>query len=66
MSPEKMSQALQHIRHVLKPNRHVFLEVDYATGDLAHEKFTSKEQNIRDNLNVRGDWTQAFYFYEEA
>ena len=35
-------------------------------GDLAQGKFTGTEQNISDNMYVRGDWTQAFYSSEEA
>ncbi|KAJ0970399.1 hypothetical protein J5N97_023276 [Dioscorea zingiberensis] len=35
---------------------------DYATGDLAQERFTSKEQQISENFYVRGDGTRAYYF----
>ncbi|KAL9274117.1 tRNA N(3)-methylcytidine methyltransferase METTL6-like protein [Drosera capensis] len=64
VSPDKMTLVLQNIRHVLKPNGRVLLR-DYATGDLAQERFTCKDQMISENFYVRGDGTRAFYFSEE-
>ncbi|CAI0384788.1 unnamed protein product, partial [Linum tenue] len=61
VSPEKMPLVLQNIKKVLKPNGHVLLR-DYATGDLAQERFSSKDQQISDNFYVRGDGTRAYYF----
>ncbi|GAB2286009.1 hypothetical protein Dimus_020432 [Dionaea muscipula] len=64
VSPEKMTKVLQNVRNVLKPNGRVLLR-DYATGDLAQERFTCKDQMISENFYVRGDGTRAFYFSEE-
>ncbi|KAL5698646.1 hypothetical protein ACHQM5_029657 [Ranunculus cassubicifolius] len=64
VSPEKMSLVVQNIRNVIKPNGLVLFR-DYATGDLAQERFTSKDQKISENFYVRGDGTRAFYFSEE-
>ncbi|GAB4854463.1 hypothetical protein Ancab_023047 [Ancistrocladus abbreviatus] len=64
VSPEKMPLVLQNIRKVLKPNGHVLFR-DYATGDLAQERLTCKDQKISENFYVRGDGTRAFYFSEE-
>lgn len=64
VSPEKMPLVLQNIRKVLKPNGRVLFR-DYATGDLAQERFTCKDQKISENFYVRGDGTRAFYFSEE-
>ncbi|XP_031372967.1 uncharacterized protein LOC116188010 isoform X2 [Punica granatum] len=61
VSPEKMPFVLQNIRKVLKPNGHVLFR-DYATGDLAQERFSIKDQMISENFYVRGDGTRAFYF----
>ncbi|KAM7277036.1 hypothetical protein ACFE04_018902 [Oxalis oulophora] len=61
VSPEKMALILHNIRKVLKPNGHVLFR-DYATGDLAQERLTSKDQKISENFYVRGDGTRAFYF----
>ncbi|GAV64065.1 Methyltransf_12 domain-containing protein/Methyltransf_16 domain-containing protein [Cephalotus follicularis] len=61
VSPEKMPLVLQNIRSVLKPNGYVLFR-DYATGDLAQERFTGKDQMISENFYVRGDGTRAFYF----
>lgn len=38
---------------------------DYAIGDLAQERFSSKDQKISENFYVRGDGTRAFYFTEQ-
>ncbi|KAL3500802.1 hypothetical protein ACH5RR_039895 [Cinchona calisaya] len=65
VSPEKMPIALQNIRKVLKPGGCVLFR-DYATGDLAQERFSSKEQKISENFYVRGDGTRAFYFSDEC
>lgn len=64
VSPEKMPLALQNIKKVLKPNGLVLFR-DYATGDLAQERFSCKDQKISENFFVRGDGTRAFYFSEE-
>ncbi|GMG99126.1 hypothetical protein Nepgr_000966 [Nepenthes gracilis] len=64
VSPEKMPLVLQNIRNIVKPNGHVLFR-DYATGDLAQERLTCRDQKISENFYVRGDGTQAFYFTEE-
>ncbi|KAH1212409.1 hypothetical protein AAZX31_14G097100 [Glycine max] len=64
VSPEKMPLVLQNIRKVIKPNGYVLFR-DYATGDLAQERFSSKDQKISDNFYVRGDGTRAYYFSNE-
>ncbi|KAI4377833.1 hypothetical protein MLD38_015405 [Melastoma candidum] len=64
VSPEKMPLVLSNIRKVIKPNGRVLLR-DYATGDLAQERFTGKDQMISENFYVRGDGTRAFYFSNE-
>ncbi|XP_073130985.1 uncharacterized protein [Henckelia pumila] len=64
VSPEKMSLVVQNIKKVLKPNGRVLFR-DYATGDLAQERFIGKEQKISENFYVRGDGTRAFYFSVE-
>lgn len=61
VAPEKMPLVLQNVRKVLKPNGRVLFR-DYATGDLAQERLTSKEQQISENFYVRGDGTRAYYF----
>lgn len=55
---------LQNIRKVLKPSGYVLFR-DYATGDLAQERLTCKDQKISENFYVRGDGTRAFYFSNE-
>ncbi|XP_023633192.1 uncharacterized methyltransferase C3H7.11 isoform X2 [Capsella rubella] len=64
VSPEKMSLVLQNIKKVLKPNGCILFR-DYATGDLAQERFSGKDQKISENFYVRGDGTRAFYFSNE-
>ncbi|XP_073305690.1 uncharacterized protein [Primulina huaijiensis] len=64
VSPEKMALVVQNIKKVLKPNGHILFR-DYATGDLAQERFIGKEQKISENFYVRGDGTRAFYFSVE-
>lgn len=64
VSPEKMPQVLQNIKKIMKPNGYVLFR-DYATGDLAQERLTCKDQKISENFFVRGDGTRAFYFSEE-
>lgn len=55
---------LQNVKKVLKPTGHVLFR-DYATGDLAQERFDCKDQKISENFYVRGDGTRAFYFSNE-
>ncbi|KAK4274560.1 hypothetical protein QN277_017761 [Acacia crassicarpa] len=64
VSPEKMHQVLQNIRRVIKPSGYLLFR-DYATGDLAQERFSGKDQKISDNFYVRGDGTRAYYFSNE-
>ncbi|XP_017430879.1 uncharacterized protein LOC108338485 isoform X4 [Vigna angularis] len=64
VSPEKMPLVLQNIRKVIKPDGYVLFR-DYATGDLAQERFSTKDQKISDNFYVRGDGTRAYYFSNE-
>ncbi|KAF7817368.1 S-adenosyl-L-methionine-dependent methyltransferase [Senna tora] len=64
VSPEKMPIVLQNVRKVVKPNGYVLFR-DYATGDLAQERFSGKDQKISDNFYVRGDGTRAYYFSNE-
>ncbi|XP_027330710.1 uncharacterized protein LOC113846524 isoform X2 [Abrus precatorius] len=64
VSPEKMPLVLQNVRKVIKPNGYVLFR-DYATGDLAQERFSNKDQKISDNFYVRGDGTRAYYFSNE-
>ncbi|MBA0810533.1 hypothetical protein Gohar_002519, partial [Gossypium harknessii] len=56
VSPEKMPLVLQNIKKVLKPNGYVLFR-DYAVGDLAQERFSTKDQQISENFYVRGDGT---------
>ncbi|KAE9586242.1 putative tRNA(Thr) (cytosine(32)-N(3))-methyltransferase [Lupinus albus] len=49
---------------VTMPNGYVLLR-DYAFGDFAQERFSSKGQQISDNFYVRGDGTRAYYFSNE-
>lgn len=56
VSPEKMPLVLQNIRKVLKPNGCLLFR-DYATGDLAQERLSCKDQKISENFYVRGDGT---------
>ncbi|XP_061349617.1 uncharacterized protein LOC133294874 isoform X1 [Gastrolobium bilobum] len=64
VSPEKMPLVLQNVRRVIKPNGYVLFR-DYATGDLAQERFSGKDQKISDDFYVRGDGTRAYYFSNE-
>ncbi|KAL5559467.1 hypothetical protein UlMin_035678 [Ulmus minor] len=64
VSPEKMPLVLQNVRKVLKPSGYVLFR-DYASGDLAQERLSGKDQKISENFYVRGDGTRAFYFSNE-
>ncbi|RYQ83307.1 hypothetical protein Ahy_B10g101958 isoform C [Arachis hypogaea] len=64
VSPEKMPLVLQNVRKIIKPNGYVLFR-DYATEDLAQERFSGKDQKFSDNFYVRGDGTRAYYFSNE-
>ncbi|XP_020969124.1 methyltransferase-like protein 6 isoform X4 [Arachis ipaensis] len=52
VSPEKMPLVLQNVRKIIKPNGYVLFR-DYATEDLAQERFSGKDQKFSDNFYVR-------------
>ncbi|KAK9101383.1 hypothetical protein Scep_024813 [Stephania cephalantha] len=63
VAPEKMPLVLQNIRKILKPNGLVLLR-DYATGDLAQERLSCKDQKICENFYARVmelRWIQAVF-----
>lgn len=53
---------LQNLKKVLKPTGHVLFR-DYATGDLAQERFDCKDQKISENFYVRGDGTVSYNIF---
>ncbi|KAG6541467.1 hypothetical protein Mapa_017140 [Marchantia paleacea] len=65
VGPEKMPAVVRNVKSVLKPGGHILLR-DYAVGDLAQERFMTKDQMISENFYVRGDGTRAYYFSEEG
>ena len=64
VSPEKMRDAVRNVSSVMRPNAEArVLLRDYASGDLAQERFAAKSgQKLAENFYVRGDGTRAFYF----
>ena len=64
ISPEKMRDAIRNVSSVMRPGGEgrVLLR-DYASGDLAQERFAAKDgQKLAENFYVRGDGTRAYYF----
>ena len=64
ISPEKFEQTLRNISSVMRPSCEGRVLIrDYASGDLAQERFSVKDgQKLGDNFYVRGDGTRAYYF----
>ena len=64
VSPEKMHDAVRNVSSVMRPGAEARVLIrDYASGDLAQERFAAKQgQKLAENFYVRGDGTRAFYF----
>ncbi|XP_022892751.1 uncharacterized protein LOC111407483 isoform X3 [Olea europaea var. sylvestris] len=60
VSPEKMPLVIQNIRKIMKPDGYVLFR-DYATGDLAQERFSGKEQKICENFYVRDEFLRNLF-----
>ena len=68
VSPEKMRDAVRNVSSVMRPGAEARVLIrDYASGDLAQERFAAKTgQKLAENFYVRGDGTRAFYFSPET
>ena len=68
VSPEKMRDAVRNVSSVMRPGAEARVLIrDYASGDLAQERFAAKAgQKLAENFYVRGDGTRAFYFSPET
>lgn len=65
MDTDKMLQALRNLDPLLKPGGS-FLFRDYSQGDKSQVAFESTDRfsKLDENLYIRGDFTQAFFFSE--
>lgn len=62
--PAKQASGLRNLYKLLKPGGRLLFR-DYATGDLAQKRFSSKNR-IEENYYVRQDGTLSFFFSEES
>lgn len=63
VSPDKQVQGVKHLHALLKPKGRLLFR-DYATGDMAQQRFAANRK-IEDNYFVRQDSTLSYFFDED-